>query len=237
MPLHVTERLLADIRATSKDQMALIKGLMYGTDGADDSDIWRSLQEETDRGAAVVAGAFVEEELRRLVRSQFQEIKGVTDSLFKGIGPLASSRVQADVALTMGLIPSWIHSELGRIRKIRNEFAHQPRGTTAQGATERLTFDTQKIKDLMKDLGTPLEHHVKCDTLREKYVLMCRTLIGAIRMQPRLIQLQRGIATLDRISVDENGRITYNEPPMGAEGVWGDADDPAEHDSDPDTGN
>jgi DNA-binding MltR family transcriptional regulator len=85
--------------------------------------IHEQLKEETDRGAALVGVAFLDELLERLLKSRMLEGK-TTEGLFEGSNPLASFSARIDTAYSLGWIGPETHRELHLMRKIRNEFAH-----------------------------------------------------------------------------------------------------------------
>ncbi len=103
----------------------------------------KEFQGETDRGAALVGAALLDQQLLDLLKSHLLNKKESAELLEGGTAPLGtfSSRIKACYCL--GLITDLEHKELQLIRKIRNEFAHQTHG---------LTFQAEKIESLCGSL-------------------------------------------------------------------------------------
>ena len=82
------------------------------------------LRGETDRGCALMAAAFLDDQLGRLLRSVLVDDAKAVDELVGPSGALGafSSRIEACYAL--GLLPPLARRDLHLIRKVRNEFAH-----------------------------------------------------------------------------------------------------------------
>src|SRR5437762_3580943 len=75
-----------------------------------------------DRGTALIAAAWLDDSLELRIRAAFRPNKGTADELFDG--PLATFAARIKFAYLMGLIEPFARSDLDRIRRIRNEFAH-----------------------------------------------------------------------------------------------------------------
>lgn len=84
-----------------------------------------SFHRESDRGAAVLVGGFVENYLGIYLRSLVVDEK-VAESLFQAVGPLSSFSQRIAVARAFGFISKSDYVDLNLIRKIRNHFAHHP---------------------------------------------------------------------------------------------------------------
>lgn len=80
---------------------------------------------ETDRGAAVLAGSYVENFLGIYLTACMAD-GSVTDRLFGANGPLSTFANRIDFAQAFGFLPSAICADLHLVRKIRNHFAHHP---------------------------------------------------------------------------------------------------------------
>lgn len=86
-----------------------------------------SIKDETDRGAALVTAAFMEQCLETMLRTLFdanKRKKKSVEPLFEGFGPLSSFSGKISLAYSFSLIGDAIEHDLHVIRKIRNEFAH-----------------------------------------------------------------------------------------------------------------
>src|SRR5579859_4286121 len=78
---------------------------------------------ESDRGAALVALAYLDELLARLLKANMLECN-VTKKLLEYPGPLATASGRADLAYVSGYLGKETYSDLCVVRKIRNKFAH-----------------------------------------------------------------------------------------------------------------
>ncbi|WP_194869557.1 hypothetical protein [Myxococcus sp. AB025B] len=107
----------------------------------------RTLSLETDRGCALVAAAHLDQALGKLLRAFFVDDPSTADEFLGNNRPLGtfSSRIQA--CLLLGLLRKDQCRDLDLIRKVRNEFAH---------LSERLSFESPKIRDRCKSFGTKL---------------------------------------------------------------------------------
>ena len=87
-------------------------------------------QAETDRGAALIGGAFLDEQLKELLQGFLVDDTKRAEEMLGAMGPLGtfSSRILASYLL--GLITSECYEDLQLVRKIRNHFAHKLQGTT-----------------------------------------------------------------------------------------------------------
>jgi hypothetical protein len=129
------------------DEVATIEGLCKFCRHDKELDrrhlIYAELRTQTDRGAAIIGAALVEEALRRALQSKLQ-IKvnpNIKQRLFEANGPLATFSAKIDLAYSLQLVDldESQYRDLHLIRKVRNEFAH---------AVEPITFDSQKVKNL-----------------------------------------------------------------------------------------
>jgi hypothetical protein len=117
----------------------------------------RTLGRETDRGCALVAGAYLEDQLGQLLRAFFIDEPNAADGLLSGREPLASFSARIQACFCLGLISKEAYRDLNIIRKIRNEFAHH---------AFDVTFDAGAIADRCRELkyepfGSPLEPRAK----------------------------------------------------------------------------
>jgi mannitol operon repressor len=103
----------------------------------------KEFQGETDRGAALVGAALVDNRLERLLKNHFIDCKQSIDILSGGSSPLGSFSARANIAYCLGLITEIEYKEIENIRKVRNEFAHKVHG---------LTFLDQKINAICQNL-------------------------------------------------------------------------------------
>jgi DNA-binding MltR family transcriptional regulator len=98
-------------------------------------------QRETDRAAAVLAAAFADELLKALLAASFVDESKVTQAVLDRDGAAATFSARITLTYAIGLISADEADDLNRLRRIRNDFAHQLHG---------LSFATQRISDLAK---------------------------------------------------------------------------------------
>lgn len=103
----------------------------------------KEFQEETDRGAALVGAALIDDRLERLLNAHFIECKEADELLKGGNAPLGAFSARIKIAYSLGLITELEHKECECIRRVRNEFAHKVHG---------LTFKDNKVHDLCNNL-------------------------------------------------------------------------------------
>jgi DNA-binding MltR family transcriptional regulator len=83
----------------------------------------RTLTNETDRGCALMAAAFLDIELAKLLAAFFVQAPAITESLLGQGGPLAAFSSRIDLCYALGLIGQKTHHDLHLILRIRNDFA------------------------------------------------------------------------------------------------------------------
>lgn len=141
-----------------------------------------SFHKESDRGAAVLVGGFVENYLGVYLRSLVVDAK-VADALFQAVGPLSSFSQRIAVARAFGFISKDDYDNLNLIRKIRNHFAHHPL---------EASFSDSPVAQLvtkLSDQETASESRSKNSAERNKlaYLFSCAQICGRlhIRMEQR----------------------------------------------------
>lgn len=108
----------------------------------------RSLDEETDRGCALMAAAFLDSELNGLLRLLLVEDPRVADETLGQGKPIGTFSARIDLCYMLGLISPLSRKDFHLIRKIRNTFGHThlPK-----------TFSDQEIANRCKELT----HHLR----------------------------------------------------------------------------
>lgn len=81
---------------------------------------------ETDRGAAVLAGSYVENHLGLYIKSRMTD-QSIAERLFTSEGALSTFSQRIDLAQAFGLLTEVQCKDLHLIKKIRNHFAHTPK--------------------------------------------------------------------------------------------------------------
>lgn len=79
---------------------------------------------ESDRAAAVLGGAFMDNKLKQLICRLLIDDPKRVNPLFDVMGPFASFYARIEVSYALGLTTLEEYQDLHKIRKIRNHFAH-----------------------------------------------------------------------------------------------------------------
>jgi DNA-binding MltR family transcriptional regulator len=103
----------------------------------------RALTNESDRGCALFAAAFLDKALSDLLYLSLVSDKRIEKDLFEGTAPLSSFSAKIKLAFYLGKISKECRADLDTIRGIRNEFAHH---------AELMSFDDQSIADRCRNL-------------------------------------------------------------------------------------
>ncbi|MDB5316103.1 MAG: putative mannitol operon repressor [Rhodospirillales bacterium] len=107
----------------------------------------KEFQGETDRGAALVGAAVIDERLGETLRAFMVSDKAASPLLDGGSAPLGNFSARIEATFALGLISEHEHRECHLIRRVRNEFAHRTHG---------VTFSDKKISQLCSNLQSDL---------------------------------------------------------------------------------
>jgi hypothetical protein len=109
------------------------------------------LIDESDRGAVIVAAALLEDDLSEMLKDIIRR-NGVSAKQVKEIfdlsGPLSSFSSKALICHAFGLISKDTFDDLGKIRKLRNKFAH---------STSKVDFLSPDIEDHIAEIKCCVE--------------------------------------------------------------------------------
>lgn len=89
---------------------------------------YEELQNESPRAAVIIAGAFLDAQLRELISKSLIDDPKIVNKLLDESGPLSSFRSRIMTAYCTGLISKRLYDDLETIRGIRNKFAHKLHG-------------------------------------------------------------------------------------------------------------
>lgn len=107
------------------------------------ADFAREFNQESDRGAPLVAASLLDERLKGILQAFFLKSK-ISSELLNGFNaPLGTSSSRTSAAYALGLIQKNEFDEINLIRKIRSEFGHKWKG---------VTFNSAPIADLCRSL-------------------------------------------------------------------------------------
>jgi hypothetical protein len=99
------------------------------------------LEKQSDRGAGIIAAAFIEEILELVILNRLRPLSSDKHrNLFKGNSPLSTFAAKIDIAYAIGIINDLGHIQLHLIREVRNRFAHR---------IQPLDFQHPEIKQLI----------------------------------------------------------------------------------------
>lgn len=102
-----------------------------------------SLNDETDRGCALMSASYIDVQLNILLQTTFVDNPKIYQRISNPFGPLGSFSARIDLAYLIGKIGKKVHDDLHLIRKIRNEFGH---------SSKPLTFTNNSISDRCRGL-------------------------------------------------------------------------------------
>ncbi|MCE9550877.1 MAG: hypothetical protein K8R50_07720 [Betaproteobacteria bacterium] len=128
------------------------------------------LEQQTDRGVAIVGVAWIEEALVAAIQAFLEKDKSAWDGLFRKSGPLSSLSAKIDLARLLGMTSNAIYSDLHILREVRNEFAH----SLFDKDNASLSFITPRIKD--KCLALRCIRHESIAESRTAFIRACAVL-------------------------------------------------------------
>jgi DNA-binding MltR family transcriptional regulator len=117
--------------------------MVWITASDDDKPILEEIQKQTDRAAALIASAYLEERLIEAIKARIVRNEDLEGRLFKGSGPMAAFAVKIDLGFMLGIYGDRVRRAFHTIREIRNEFAYKP---------QPRDFNSQRISDLCKNI-------------------------------------------------------------------------------------
>lgn len=135
------------------------------------------LNEQTDRGVAIVGATWVEEAISESLASVLPSKAKSWERLFKVDGPLSSFSAKIDLLHLLGLTSELIRTDMHRLREIRNLFAHN---ITHKNSNLRLSFDIPDIRD--KCLALKCIAHEEITDPRIAFIRSCAMLNADMEM-------------------------------------------------------
>jgi hypothetical protein len=114
--------------AAREKPLGSLRDLSKGTDLSEHiQDIIADLEEQSDRGLALIAIALVDVALTRLLLCRLLAYHDVQNIIFYNEGaPLGSFSSRIKMARAMGVVGPMVEAHLDTLRRIRNQFAHSP---------------------------------------------------------------------------------------------------------------
>jgi hypothetical protein len=86
--------------------------------------VTEELIQQSDRGTAVIGGAYVEDGITELIRAAWRDDEKVQRDVFGHSGPLGTFNAKTKIAYVSWLIGPHTRDDLDIVRGIRNDFAH-----------------------------------------------------------------------------------------------------------------
>ena len=171
-----------------------------------------TLTPETDRGCALMAAAYLDDQLEALLRRVLLVDTKALDELLSGLGPLATFSSRIELCYLLGLIPAQCRRDLHEIRRIRNRFAHE---------TEPLTFDQPPIANWCAELSysaQPTSARARAKFTNAALGL-CAVIHGRTEMAarftspPECLPRQLDEELLARVAVEYESQLSGTETP------------------------
>jgi hypothetical protein len=131
----------------------------------------RVLSRESDRGCALFAAAYLDQELSELLKSFFVDDEKVFNDISKGTNALSAFSSRIDICYLLGLIGPLARKDFHLVRKIRNDFAH---------VASDISFDTESIAQRCREFySLSPERHSDPDP-KGKFIGVCHGLLAII---------------------------------------------------------
>jgi hypothetical protein len=143
----------------------------------DINDVLKAIAAESPRAAVIVLGAELDLALQDALEVFFLPRSSISTkygfSLFGPDEAAGSFSARIELAYRSGLIPDWCQAELHLIRRIRNEFAHQPAG---------FAFTDSPVRELIGQLKFPNEIELSSDDPKEELLFSGTLLLGELHV-------------------------------------------------------
>jgi len=178
---------------------------------------FRSCEIESDRATPVLIFSFIEHALRELFSAHLNpDIEGGVKGLFDATGPLATASSRIKMLAAIGWISLKTARDLDIVRKIRNEFAHNPPDDGFSNSKIRLLVE--KLSPYEAPLITPeaiknIQLPPLPETIPIRSLFIARTgaafgmLIEEMLTRPRALSMglpPDAVHTYDREKMPEN---------------------------------
>jgi hypothetical protein len=163
------------------------------------------LESQSDRGVAIMGGAFVEERVRQAILHRLRPLsKTMRDRLFNGDRPLSSFSAKIDLGFALGLYGPVTRADLDRVRRVRNIFAH---------SLAPCDFSRADIEDLVTKICLP--ERIKKVEGDPHYSYK---IIGPIPLEPKprmILSIKLFLAYLysESVSTIHPNPTKYGQPP------------------------
>ncbi len=142
-------------------------------------DLVKALGKESDRGAVVLAGSYIENLLALGLESKLVvKKKALTNNLFGAHGAFSTFSQRIDICEALGFLKPEICKELREIKKVRNEFSHHP--FEAKFTDDAINKLICRLR-LSEGMGIRRLKRANGNKSRECYLLSCGLTIANIK--------------------------------------------------------
>ena len=134
----------------------------------------KAYENESDRAAALLAAAMLDFQFGEVLSGLMVDDKVVREELLESSRPLGTFSARINLLFALGYMPPYIHRAAHQVRKIRNEFAHQP---------SVLDFSSPPIAARCRSLFDDFEEAIPEDTKppRARYLAAVSVCLIAVR--------------------------------------------------------
>ncbi|MDT0228498.1 hypothetical protein N7583_22310 [Serratia marcescens] len=149
---------------------------------------YKMLEEESDRGAVLIASGLFEEALQEIISKRLLPSVTNKDPLFGSEGaPLSTFGAKIEMAYRLGVINEGIRELLNKFRKMRNEFAHN---------IYKASFTETDVKDRLRAIFKSAEevHSAILDkfdippTPRQEFNVFFASQMMALKIQAEVVK-------------------------------------------------
>ncbi len=159
---------------------------------------YEEFQNESERGMVILAGAFLDAQLRNLISKFLIDDKNAVDKLLgteKSYGPLNTFDSRIKIAYCLGLISKLMHEDLIAFKNIRNPFAHKMHGYSFDEPDINKFCSKLKLANMMTDAIPDLPN-----LPREKFLLCVFQLANWIALKTFEIEVtQRSVPSDQKV--------------------------------------
>jgi DNA-binding MltR family transcriptional regulator len=132
-------------------------------------EVWEfreTLSDETDRGCALMAAAYLDAQLEELIQHSFINDETASNEMLGQSKPLGTFSSRIDMSYLLGHISGQVRRDLHIIRKIRNDFGHNPKP---------IGFSSSKLANQCREL-----YHTFFDRSASPRKLFTSTVLGVL---------------------------------------------------------
>jgi len=147
-------------------------------------DFLKEFEGESDRAAAVLGAAYLDECLKQLIVGFLIDDSKAVKNLLGDFGVLGSFSAKIEVSYCMGLLREEEYHNLRIIKKIRNRFAHRLHG---------YSFSEASVRDMCSELRDLKDAPPLGGDARSQFMTAVAFLVVALDWRTRLHKAQRRV--------------------------------------------